>query len=69
VRRAEARERRHEVDAAVVVERRRKSFALRGFVDEPETVAQPLDRSAGDEDGTLERMLRRLVLKARGRRA
>ena len=56
VRRAEAGERRDEVDALVAVERTRERLGLGGALDQPEAVAQPLDRGAGDEDGALERI-------------
>ena len=50
VRRAEADESGHEVDAIVGVERARESLALRRVVEDAESVTQPLDRGAGDED-------------------
>ena len=57
VRRAEAHEGRHQVDAAGVLDRARRRLALGGARDEAEPVAQPLHRRAGDEDAALERVL------------
>ena len=45
--RAEARERRNEVDAAGVVDARGEGVDLAGLADRVEAVAQPLDRGAG----------------------
>src|SRR5207247_9505317 len=57
MRRAEAGERRHEVDAAVVVDSARERLALACAGEQTEAVLQPLDRRAGDEDGPFERVL------------
>ena len=56
MRRAEAGERRDEVDALVAVERARERFGLGGALDQPEAVAEPLDRRPRDEHGALERI-------------
>ena len=56
VRRAEAGERRHEVDAVRRVDRARELLALGGVGEDAEPVAQPLDRGAAREDRSLERV-------------
>jgi hypothetical protein len=65
VRRAEPRERGHEVDAAVVVDGVCELSALGGVREQAEAVAQPLHRRARDEDRALERVLRRLSVEPR----
>src|SRR6266705_4715629 len=55
--RAETGEGRNEVDAAGVLNRTGKRLALAGVCEEAETVVQPLNRRARDEDGTLECVL------------
>src|SRR5207248_2556240 len=55
--RAEPCERGHEIDAAVVVDGARERLALRRVREQSESVAQPLDRGPGHEDGALERVL------------
>jgi alkanesulfonate monooxygenase SsuD/methylene tetrahydromethanopterin reductase-like flavin-dependent oxidoreductase (luciferase family) len=57
-------ERRDEVDAAGVGDRRGERLGLRGAADDPELVAQPLDRRAGDGDRALQRSTRRGVAEA-----
>ena len=52
--RSETGQRRHEVDVIVALERFGKGFGLGGVCDQAESVAQPLDGSAGDEDRCLE---------------
>ena len=59
VRRAEPGERGDEVDVVVRVERGRHALGLGRLGDDPEPVAQPLDRGAGDEHGGLERVVDR----------
>ena len=57
MRRAEADEGRHEVDSAAPDRRRRRARPLSARVlDQPEPVAQPLHRGAGDEDRALQRI-------------
>ena len=56
VRREEPGERRHEVDAAVVVDRERELLDVRSLLDDAEVVAQPLDERAGHGDRPLERV-------------
>ena len=57
VRRAQAGERGHEVDAAAVGHRRRQRLDLGRLRDDAEPVAQPLDHRAADEDAAFERVL------------
>ena len=57
MRRAEARERRHEIHAACVRHLGRKILRIPGFPDEPQLVAQPLDDRAADKNRALERIL------------
>src|SRR5262245_2493982 len=54
VRRAEARERRNEVDASVVLDGPRELLALRRRFEESETVTQPLKGRPGDEHRALD---------------
>ena len=61
VRRAEAGERRHEIDAAVVGHARGERLDLRGRADDPQAVAQPLHDGAADEHAALERVVGRAV--------
>ena len=56
VRRAEAGERRDEVDAARRLDRPREPLALCRVGEDAEPVAQPLDGGAAREDGALERV-------------
>ena len=56
VRRAEPGQRGDEVDAVVGVQRGRQLLGLGRRGDDPEPVAQPLDRGAGDEDRRLVRV-------------
>ena len=57
VRRAEAGERRHEVDAAGVGDRPARDRATRGAGSaQPEQLAEPLDGAAGDGDVAFERV-------------
>ena len=58
VRRPEPGQRRDEVDVVVRVERGAERLGLGCVGDDPEPVAQPLDRGAGDEDRGLERVVR-----------
>ena len=53
--RTEADECRDEVDAAGILNRLGQRLALGGAPDQPEPVAQPLDRRARDEHAALER--------------
>ena len=55
------RERRDEVDAAVVLDRGRERLDVGGLLDHAEVVAEPLDEGAGDGDRALERVHGRLV--------
>ncbi len=57
VRRAESRERGHEIDPVAVGHRARERLDLVGPTDQPEPVAQPLDDRAADEDTALERVV------------
>src|SRR5437867_6100354 len=52
--RAQAHERRHEIDAAGVGNGLRDALAVGGGAQDAEAVAQPLDGGAGDEDAALE---------------
>ena len=61
VRREQARERRHDVAAAVVVDRLGELLDLRRGLDHLEVVAQPLHERAGDRDRALEAVDRVLV--------
>src|ERR671938_540189 len=61
VRREQARERRHDVAAAVVLDRAREVLDLRRGLDHLQVVAQPLDERAGDRDRALEAVHRLLV--------
>ena len=54
VRRAEPRERRNQIDPRVALRATRQAFGIRGMLDDPETVPQPLDGRAGDEDRPFE---------------
>ena len=56
VRRAEAGERRNEVDAVVARETRRERLGLVRARDDAEAVPEPLHRGAGDEGAPLERV-------------
>ena len=57
VRRAEAGEGRHEVDAAVVGHGRRERLDVGRLLDDAQAVAQPLHDRAADEHAALERVL------------
>ena len=57
MRRAEARERRHEIHAACVRHLGRKIFRVPSLPDEPQLVAQPLDDCTADKNRALERIL------------
>ncbi|MCY1225290.1 hypothetical protein D9M72_374800 [compost metagenome] len=61
VRREEAGERRHDVDAAVVLDRGRERLHLRGAADQAEVVPQPLDQGSGDGDRAFQRVVRSSV--------
>jgi hypothetical protein len=61
VRRAEAGERGHEVDAVVAVERRRERLGLLRTRDDPQPVAQPLHPGARHEHARLERVVEPLA--------
>ena len=56
MRRAEARQRRDEVDAVVAVDRVGERLGLGRVCDEPKPVPQPLHRRTGDEHRALERV-------------
>jgi hypothetical protein len=56
VRGTESDERRHQVYTVIVGEPRGESRRLRGALDDLQPIAQPLDRSAGNEDRALERI-------------
>jgi hypothetical protein len=56
VRRAEADESRHEVDAVAVRHPRGERRGIGGVADHAEAVAQPLDRGARDEDRSFHRV-------------
>src|SRR5262245_5757806 len=63
VRRAEPRERWNEIHIAVVGNRHRERLDVRRRSNDAETVAQPLDDRAGDEDAPFERVLRGSVAR------
>src|SRR5437660_2066206 len=63
IRRVETRERWHEIDSSIVVDRSRQILDVRTFLDEAEVVAQPLHQGPGDGDTSLQRVLGRLVAK------
>ena len=67
VRRAESHERGDEDHTASVGHLTRELLGLGGASDEPQAVAQPLQRSAGDEHAPLERVHRRARGAARHR--
>ena len=58
VRREQAREGRHEIAAAVVLDRQRERLDLGRAADQPDVVAEPLHERAGDRDRALERVRR-----------
>ena len=62
-----ARERRYEVDVAVVVDFARQRLDVGAVLDEAEIVAQPLDQRARDRDGTFERVAGGFVAKLIGK--
>ncbi len=62
VRREQAAERRHDVAAAVVVDRAGERLDLRRGGDQPELVAEPLHQRAGDRDRAFQRVQRGLVV-------
>ena len=68
VRCAESDECGHEVDAVVRLERSRQTLALLGVEQNAESVAQPLNRRAGDEDRCFERVSCATFLVAGDRR-
>ena len=59
MRRVEARERRHEVDAAVVRHRLRERLDVGALLNQPEVVAHPLHERTGHRHAPLERVMRR----------
>src|SRR5258708_23426299 len=61
MRRAEARERRHEIHAAVVGDAGRERLDVGRGPHEAEAVADPLDDRAADEYAALERVLRAIA--------
>ena len=61
VRREQARERRHDVEPAVVVDRLGQLLHLRRGLNHVQVVAQPLHERAGDRDRALQRVDRRLI--------
>ena len=68
VRRAEAGERGHDVDAVAGRHGRGERLAVRGGLDDAEAVAQPLHGGAGDEDAAFDGELL-LAADARSRRS
>ena len=56
MRREQPRERRHEIHPAIVGDRRRQRLDLSRRADDPELIAQPLHRRAGDRDRPFERV-------------
>ena len=54
VRRAQPDERGHEVHAPGILNRSRHCLGLTGALDESQSITQPLNRSARDEDRTLQ---------------
>src|SRR5688572_12209370 len=61
-------ERRNEIYAVRRRDPACQAFALRGSGDDPESIAQPLDGGASNENGCLERVRRSTHLVARNRR-
>ncbi len=64
----QAREGRHDVDAAIVGHGQRQGIGLGGVTDNAEIVAQPLNERAGDGDRALQRIGGRGVAEAVGDR-
>ena len=54
VRRAQPDERRHEIHAPGILNRPRHCLGLTGALDESQSITQPLNRSARNEDRTLQ---------------
>ena len=57
MRRAKARKRRHQIDATIIGHAARKRFSFGGMRDEPQIIAQPLDKASGDKYRPFKRIM------------